>query len=137
MAANKELDAFIAGWTRDNLHLKPAFLEYRDMLEALPNVSFEFHARPGISYSLRAKSAAQSARPLFVLVDVVDDEADSRWLSVCFYADMITDPDEIGDFVPKGLLGEDATCFNLDEDNQAIQGYIADRIKEAAQKAAS
>lgn len=137
MSDMKELDEFIKGWQTDSLNLKPAFVEYCEMLQALPDVSFEFHARPGISYSLRAKHTAQKDRPLFVLVDVVDDEPDSRWLSVCFYADMVTDPDEEGDFVPKGLLGCDAVCFNLDEENQAMKGYIADRIKEAAKNAAA
>lgn len=131
-----ELNAFIDGWHADNLGLKPAFLQYRDYLASLPDVSLDFKSRPGISYSLRAKNAKQQKRELFVLVDVVDDEPDSRWLSVCFYADMVTDPDEQGDFVPDGLMGENAICFNLDENNADMQAYIADRIKEAAQNAA-
>ncbi|MDE5879203.1 MAG: hypothetical protein K2G99_04150, partial [Desulfovibrio sp.] len=81
--------------------------------------------------------AAQQGRELFVLVDVVDDEPESRWLSVCFYADMVSDPDEQGDFVPQGLLGEDALCFNLDEDSADMRDYIAARLAEAARNAAS
>ena len=57
-------------------------------------------------------------------------------LSVCFYADMIQDPDELGDFVPGGLLGEDACCFNLDENDEAMRDYIRARIVEAAISAA-
>lgn len=131
-----QLEKFIDSWQTDTLGLKPAFLQYRDFLAALPNVALDFKARPGVSYSLRAKNLAQQKRDLFVLVDVVDDEPDSRWLSVCFYADMVTDPDEQGDFVPEGLLGENAMCFNLDENNPDMQAYILDRLKEAARKAA-
>ena len=72
-----------------------------------------------------------------MLVDVVDDEPESRWLSVCFYADMITDPDEKGDYVPEGLMGEDACCFNLDEDDAAMRAYIAARLAEAVRAAAT
>ena len=49
---------------------------------------------------------------------------------------MIQDPDELGDYVPAGLMGEDACCFNLDEDDDAMRAYIADRITEAARSAA-
>ncbi|MCI7568610.1 MAG: hypothetical protein MSH25_04445 [Desulfovibrio sp.] len=135
--ALQELDAFLKSWTVDPLNAKPAFLSYRDLLAAVPGVGFEFKSRPGVSYSLRARHEKQQGRELFVLVDVVDDEPESRWLSVCFYADMITDPSELGDFVPQGLMGEDACCFNLDEDNATMRAYIADRLREAAAKAAS
>lgn len=131
-----QLNDFIKGWQKDSLNLRPAFLQYRDYLAQLPDVSLDFKARQGISYSLRARNKAQQKRELFVLVDVVDDEPDSRWLSVCFYADMVTDPDGQGDFVPEGLMGEDAICFNLDEDSSAMRDYIAARLKEAAQNAA-
>ena len=33
-------------------------------------------------------------------------------------------------------MGEDACCFNLDEDDDAMRAYIADRIAEAARSAA-
>lgn len=130
------LNEFVESWQEDELGLKPAFLRYREYLAGLPGVSLEFLGRPGISYSLRAKSEARSKRPLFVLVDVVDDEPAARWLSVCFYADMVTDPEEQGDFVPQGLLGEDALCFNLDENNDKVRDYIGERIREAAVAAA-
>ena len=95
----------------------------------------ELVARPGISYSLRATGTEQKERPLFVLVDVVDDDPAERWLSVCFYNDMISDPEELGDFVPEGLMGKDALCLNLDEENAAMQAYILERVKEAASQA--
>lgn len=131
----QELDNFLQAWQVDNLHLKPAFEEFRDFLASQPKVAMDFKARPGVSYSLRGKGASQSGRELFTLIDVVDDEPNARWLSVCFYADMVQDPDELGDFVPNGLLGEDAVCFNLDEDNDAMRGYILDRLGEASAKA--
>lgn len=133
----QELRAFESGWSSDPLNVRPAFDAWREQLAAMPGVELDFKARPGISYSLRARHQAQQKRELFVLVDVVDDDPDSRWLSVCFYADMINDPDELGDFVPAGLMGEDAACFNLDEDDAAMRDYIGARLAEAAKNAAA
>lgn len=133
----QEVEQFTADWKQDPLNVKPAFEAWERFLAGLDDVSLDFKARPGISYSLRARHAAQKARELFVLVDVVDDEPESRWLSVCFYADMVNDPDEKGDFVPQGLMGEDAMCFNLDEDSPEMRDYIAARLTEAARNAAS
>lgn len=135
MSGMKELDSFLASWEEDPLNAKLAFEEYRDFLSAQPGIRLDFKSRPGVSYSLRAGNAAQKDRDLFVLVDVVDDEPANRWLSICFYADMTDDPDEVGDFVPAGLLGEDALCFNLDEDDPAVKNYIMERIRKAAARA--
>ena len=66
-----------------------------------------------------------------VLLDVVDDEPASRWLSICFYDEMVSDPGEKGDFVPGGLMGEDARCFNVDELDEDLVAYVAERIREA------
>lgn len=131
------LREFLEHWNIDPLKAKEAFTAFKDFLAALPGVSLDFKARPGVSYSLRARHEAQKERELFVLADVVDDEPESRWLSVCFYADMVNDPEEKGDFVPEGLMGEDARCFNLDEDDPAMRAYIAARLAEAAEKAAA
>lgn len=128
----QELNDFLASWQTDNLGLKPVFEEYRAFLDRQPGVALDFRARPGISYSLRARK--DTGRDLFVLVDVVDDEPENRWLSVCFYADMVDDPDELGDLVPAGLNDQDAICFNLDEDNKAMAAYIQDRLKQAANR---
>lgn len=130
---------FLDNWHTDPCKAKTAFMMFSDFLATQHDVSFDFKARPGISYSLRASHAAQRAhgskRELFVLMDVVDDEPENRWLSVCFYADMITDPDESGDHVPQGLMNEDACCFNLDEDNAKARAYIAARLAEALESA--
>ena len=132
---SREIQDFLAGWQADPLKAKDAFVAYLALLQKQPDVTFSFKARPGISYSVRARHAAQQGRELFVLVDVVDDEPESRWLSVCFYADMIADPEEKGDFVPGGLMGEDAACFNLDADDTAMRDYIAARLSDALRAA--
>lgn len=136
-SCNAAVQDFLEGWRADPSNVKTAFAAYKDYLAAQPGVSLEFKARPGISYSLRAVHAAQRDRKLFVLVDVVDDEPENRWLSVCFYDDMVADPEEKGDFVPGGLLGEDAHCFNLDEDDARMREYIQQRLAEALSKAAA
>ncbi len=129
-----EIDAWLQDWKIDPLHAKEAFITFYSWLKE-QGVLFEFKARPGISYSLRARHTLQKDRPLFVLIDVVDDDAEERWLSVCFYADMVQDPKEMGDFVPQGLMGQDALCLNLEENDTAMQNYISERISEAASMA--
>ncbi len=132
--AFEQVESWLHKWTVDPLHAKQAFSAFYDWLKA-EGMLLEFKERPGISYSLRAKHPLQKDRPLFVLIDVVDDDAEERWLSVCFYADMIQDSKELGDFVPGGLMGLNALCLNLEEDDKAMCDYIQNRLMEAASMA--
>lgn len=131
----KEIENFLQSWIIDPNEVKPVFFKYLDYLRNRRDIELDFKARPGISYSLRAKNTAQKTRDLFTLIDVVDDEPDSRWLSVCFYASLIDDPEERGDYVPGGLLGEDAICFNLEENDPDMDNYILARLENAADNA--
>ncbi|WP_027186699.1 hypothetical protein [Desulfovibrio cuneatus] len=126
---NQELQVFLQDWSADTLGVKPVFDACYAALAALPGVTLEFKGRPGVSYSLRAKHTAQSNRPLFVLVDVIDDAPAARWLSVCFYANLVTDPQERGDVVPGGLMGEDACCFDVE--GPEAGDYLLARLQEA------
>lgn len=132
----EELKKFIEDWKDSGAKTKDGFIIFKELLESKGDVEFELNARPGISYSLRGKKKGQE-RPLFVLLDVIDDDPEDRWLSVCFYGDMIKDPDEVGDFVPGGLLGEDGHCFDLDEGSEENISYIKTRIDEAYESASS
>lgn len=126
-----ELDNFVADWKDNDSKTRQAFMELLDHLRSLADTTLDFNARPGVSFSLRPRHAAQNKRPLFAMVDVIDDDPEDRWLSVCFYGEMIQDPEEAGDMVPEGLLGEDAHCFDLyayDEDEVA---YLKDRLTQA------
>ncbi len=131
-----QVDEMLATWTVDPMHMKSTFIAFKDWLAAQDGVTLDYKARPGVSFSLRAAHARQEKRSLFVLVDIVDDEPENRWLSTCFYADMVNDPEELGDFVPEGLMGEDACCLNLDEDDDAMRAYMRQRLEEAAAAAA-
>jgi hypothetical protein len=128
---DQSLDSFISEWQTDLNHIKNDFLSLKLHLENKTNIKFGFNARPGVSYSLRASHPAQKKRSLFVMVDVIDDDPDNRWLSVCFYGEMITDPDEKGDLIPEGLLGEDGYCFDHDTGSEENIFYIKQRIDEA------
>ncbi len=120
----------MAGYGRKN---KAAFLRLKTALEQKEGVSLDFIPRPGVTYSLRATHAMQKEKPLFVMVDVIEDAP--RWLSVCFYGDMISDPEDMGDFVPEGLLGEDAMCFDIDRWDDHLIAYVESRMDEAWQYA--
>ncbi len=126
-------------WTDDPEGMKDIFLKLSEKLMNKQQTNLTFKARAGVSYSLRAASVggSENKRPLFVMVDVIDDDPESRWLSVCFYEDMITDPEGEGDLVPEGLLGEDGYCFDIYESDQSLLSYIEERIDEAHARATS
>ncbi len=65
------------------------------------------------------------------MVDIVDDDPGKRWLSVCFYGDSVTDPEEAGNLIPGGLLGEDGYCFDLYANDPETVAYLKKRIDEA------
>ncbi len=136
-AMNGELSKLLSSWTEDPHNTKDCFLELKQALEGMDGVTLSLTARPGVSYSLRAAHAGQKTRGLFAMVDVIDDDPADRWLSVCFYKDMIGDPDELADEVPEGLLGEDARCFDLEERDENLVGYIKARLAEAGASAAA
>ena len=109
----QDIDNFINGWVEDPFETKAIFNSLFQDLKQKEDVTIEFHERPGITYSLRGIHKNQKDRPLFVMIDVIDDDPKQRWLSVCFYGDMIEDPDEQGDLIPEGLLGSDGYCLTL------------------------
>ncbi|MDM8516349.1 hypothetical protein QUF76_09135 [Desulfobacterales bacterium HSG16] len=131
--AKQELNTFIEEWKETPENNRAAFLHFMEYLDKKEGVTFDFIQRPGVTYSLRAVHTNQKKKDLFVMVDVIED--DPRWLSVCFYGEMITDPEERGDFVPEGLLGEDAMCFDVEEQDEELLKYIDIRLNEACQKA--
>lgn len=136
-ALPKEVQTLLADWTNDANGCRKGFEFLLKALEGQGKLTFSFKGRPSISYSLRVTHEAQKERKLFTLIDIIDDDPNDRWLSVCFYDDMITDPEDLGDFVPGGLMGEDAHCLNMDEWDETLANYIATRIKEAAASAAA
>ncbi len=127
----KEIDAFLDDWKDNDTKTRKAFVELRDHILAMADVTVEFVARPGVSFSLRPRHKNQTDRTLFAMADVIDDDPSARWLSVCFYGDMVTDPDEQGDLIPEGLLGSDGYCFDLDEYDENAVNYLKERLNDA------
>ncbi|MCP3943075.1 MAG: hypothetical protein GY710_16520 [Desulfobacteraceae bacterium] len=127
---------FIDTWEENDTKTKQAFTELLDHLNSLDNITLEFNGRPNVSYSLRPRHTNQQDRSLFAMVDIIDDDPANRWLSVCFYNEMITDPEEAGDLIPQGLLGEDGYCFDLYEYDPAQIDYLKDRLTQAHKNAA-
>jgi hypothetical protein len=128
------VEAFLATWADSPDRNKQGFIRLTDVLFGKEGVALEFYPRPGVTYSLRAAVPGHS-RPLFVMVDVIEDQP--RWLSVCFFGDMVQDPEEQGAFVPGGLLGQDALWFDLDACTEEAVSYVMARIEEASQAAAA
>lgn len=127
----EDLNQFLEDWTEDALGTKPIFKAFMDSIADKEDVELAFNARPGVSYSLRGIPRQRKDRPLFVMIDIIDDNPRERWLSVCFYGDTIEDPEERGDLIPGGLLGEDGYCFDIDGADEDVKDYVGRRILEA------
>jgi hypothetical protein len=128
----KNLSDVLDKWTHDEMNVKDAFLRLVSRFWEKNQVVLSFVPRPGISYSFRAGIRAKDeAMTLVTLIDIVDDDPDNKWLSVCFYDDCVTDPAEKGNMVPKGVLGVDGYCFDLYENNNSAVSYLEQRIDEA------
>jgi hypothetical protein len=130
----QEIDTFLAGWEDNALQVKKSFVLLKNYVTDKTDLAFVFKARPGVSYSLRVKHKLQTKRELFVIMDVIDDP-ENRWLSICFYPDMITDPDDKGVLIPLGLLGEDGYCFDFEEWDEEFLQYLEERLEEAHENA--
>ncbi len=132
-----DMKEMLDGWRDDPQNMKGAFIKLKDKFQSKKDVTFSFKARAGVSYSLRVNvgKSSKKGRDLFSLMDVVDDQTESRWLSVCFYSDLVTDPEDEGNLVPQGILGEDGYCFDLFEYDKDLISYIEQRIDEAFEKA--
>lgn len=126
-----QIKNFLESWQLDPAHVKDAFIHYISLFENKEGLITEFVSRPGVSYSFRGMFPPNKPENLRFMIDVIDDEPDSRWLSVCFFAHTVSDPENLGDLAPGGLFGQDAICFNLDEDNNLMRKYIEKRLQEA------
>lgn len=128
----KKLSALLDSWEQDNNGTKKAFLEFYDLLESKEGIAISFKSRPGVSHSLRASMKERGEKDrILTLLDIIDDDPENRWLSICFYAETITDPQEEGDIIPGGLMGEDGYCFDLFDEDEEMVAYLKDRMNEA------
>ncbi|MEF2144118.1 MAG: hypothetical protein V3573_01615 [Desulfovibrionaceae bacterium] len=135
-ASRIALNDLLENWEDNECRCKECFLRLKQHCEELEGACLQWHARPGITYSLRAGHDRQTSRDLFAMVDIIDDDPSQRWLSVCFYGDMVTDPEQMGDYVPGGLLGKDAICFDVDDWDEERLRYVETRLSEACAVAA-
>lgn len=122
---------FLDQWKNGEQSIKSAFLHFLTRFLELDGTRLDFLARPGVSYSLRAEMQSGTEKVLFALVDVVDDDPENRWLSVCFYADAVTDPHGLGNLIPGGILGKDGYCFDISGEADMPLEYLEERIREA------
>jgi hypothetical protein len=135
MTVEQEIELFIEQWPTEPGNCREVFLALYQFLQELEKSRLSFHARAGITYSLRAAHKQVTDKELFVMVDVIEDSP--RWLSVCFYEQMVTDPESRGDSLPGGLLGEDGLCFDIESGSDEMLDYLKQRIAEAHAAACS
>ena len=120
-------------WSGDPGNVKEVFTELKEAISGKSGVELDFKSRPGVSYSLRGsvRKSREKEAALFVLIDIIDDDPDNRWLSVCFYEEKITDPKQAGQIVPAGILGVDGYCFDVFEYSESDLTYLLQRIDVA------
>lgn len=125
--------AFWEGWDQEPGPIQEAFGRLAAGLAQFPETRLTFDSRPGISHSLRAGVCVRGSgkRTLFSLVDAVEDQASGRFLSVCFYASSVQDPEDRGNLITEGLLGEDGYCFDVFGEDEALMAYLEARVLEA------
>ena len=131
-----QIELFLQQWQGDDQPMRDWFRLLYEELKKMDNIEYTFVTRPGVSYSLRPQHKNQKTRELFAMVDVIDDVPEERWLSVCFYGDMISDPEERGEVIPGGLAGDDGYCFDMFENDASLALYLVERLKEACKSAA-
>ncbi len=132
-----EIACFLRGWESGEEQPMKKWLQlFVSTVKAMGNVELQFVSRPGVSYSIRPSNGNLKDRDFFAIIDVIDDDPAERWLSVCFYGDMISDPEERGEVIPGGLAGSDGYCFDMFEDDEGLAYYLVDRLAEAAAAAA-
>lgn len=138
--AQAALERYLAQWSPQEEALRRALETLVERARSLADVSMTLVPRPGVSHSLRfglEPPPPGRGRPVFLLVDVVE-AAEERFLSVCFYAEEVDDPRELGEVIPQGLLGEDGYCFDLDRDgaqDPELVDYLCQRITLAHARA--
>lgn len=127
----QEFASFLSSWKDTGQEMAHVYQALYEAAASLTGVSFGFMARPGLTYSLRPVQESQTDRTFFAIMDVIDDEPEERWLSICFYGDMVTDPEERGDLVPSGLGNADGYCFDMYSPDADLAAYLVARIQEA------
>lgn len=132
-----EIEVFLGDWQGEHQPVRYWFGSFYQELTTMSGVTLAFMARPGVSYSLRPRLQNGNGREFFAIIDVIDDDPENRWLSVCFYEDMITDPERRGESIPGGLGGSDGYCFNLPDDDNDLGRYLIARLREARAAAAA
>ncbi|MBW2208593.1 MAG: hypothetical protein JRG79_16935 [Deltaproteobacteria bacterium] len=129
----QSLTAFIEKWEKDSSRVKDVFEQLHEKLHNKEYTTLSFKARPGVSYSLRANRwVGDDQDPqLYALIDVIDDDPENRWLSVCFYDGTVSDPEQLGNLIPQGILGDDGYCFDVNEKDETLTLFLGQKIDEA------
>lgn len=138
MDESTTFEEIFRNWPENQKGLYKAFARLTDQAQNQPECTWKLLARPGISYSFRAAPAdgpPSRKRPVYFLVDIVISQADPWFLSVCFYEDEISDPEDLGNPIPQGLFQETGYCFDVDDFDPRQLEYLEERMIEARQSA--
>jgi len=138
MSDPSSVQEVLAGWPADQEGLARAFEELTRSAAQMTETVVEVITRLGVSHSFRATlidPSGKRVRPVYFLVDVVVSSSDPWFLSVWYYEDEITDPEELGNPIPQGLFQETSYCFDVGAYDPELLGYLRDRLAEAHARA--
>lgn len=126
-SSEKAFNQFFSAWADDGSGLRTLFSEIIRRLSDARGVTLDFTPHDHAGNTLRALRPGIS-RPIVALIEIPDDCDSPRSFSIRFYENAIEDPKELGEWIPRGICGEDARSFSLEADRLALADYLLARM---------
>ena len=121
--SERDFHQFLTAWKEHAPDLRALFVEIVRRLETVSGMMLDFHAHDHAGNSLRALLPGLH-RPLVALLEISDETDSPDSFAIRFYEDTLDDPRELGDWIPRGLLGEDARSFSIGRNQPALADYV-------------
>ena len=119
----QDYQVFLAGWEEDVPGIKALFMEIVRRLNQTSRIVVSFIALDPAGGAVRAMRPDMQ-RPLIALLEFPEDSPAPCSLSIRFYDNAVDDPKSLGDWIPRGLLGEDARSFTVEKNQPALADYV-------------
>lgn len=127
-ASEESFKRFLSAWRDNGSDVRTVFVEILRRFEERSALRFEFSAHDHAGHTLRVLHPDLS-RSIVAIVEIPDDSDCPRTFAIRFYESMVRDPKEWGEWIPRGILGEDARNFIIESDRPALADYILERTE--------
>ena len=119
----QDYENFLAGWEEDEPGIKALFKEIVRRLNQSSRMVVYFIALDPAGGAVRAVRPDMH-RPLVALLEFPEDSPAPSSLFIRFYDNAVDDPKSLGDWIPRGLFGEDARSFIVEQNQPALADYV-------------